>query len=209
MSNATFAERLQTAMNLRNLKSSQIEKISEQLFNEGKIKKVIKMPLITDYLKGRYEAKQSNIYALSLILNVDEGWLMGANIPMEKTSKNTKNKLLKLNEYMEKNNLDKISLIPIYDNIVIKTNWKENPIGYTPFDAKIQGCPEDREYFYYKISDNSMNIEKNTYILIEDTTNVNINDIILYSLNNKIELGIYKLNLQQKKNFIILGKYIK
>ena len=84
MPNASFAERLQEAMLLRNIKSSQIEKISEQLFNENKIKKVIKMPLISDYLKGRYEAKQSNIYALALILNVDEAWLMGADVPMER-----------------------------------------------------------------------------------------------------------------------------
>ena len=84
MPNASFAERLQEAMLLRNIKSSQIEKISEQLFNDSKIKKVIKMPLISDYLKGRYEAKQSNIYALALILNVDEAWLMGADVPMER-----------------------------------------------------------------------------------------------------------------------------
>ena len=84
----SFADRLQQAMQLRNLKSSQIEKISEKLFNDGKIKKIIKMPLITDYLKGRYEAKQSNIYALALILDVDEAWLMGADVPMKREESN-------------------------------------------------------------------------------------------------------------------------
>ena len=84
----SFADRLQQAMQLRNLKSSQIEKISEKLFNDGKIKKTIKMPLITDYLKGRYEAKQSNIYALALILDVDEAWLMGADVPMKREESN-------------------------------------------------------------------------------------------------------------------------
>jgi len=86
MTNESFAKRLQQAMALRDLKSSQIERKSEQLYKEGKIKKIIKMPLITDYLKGRYEAKQSNIYALSLILNVDEAWLMGADVPMERST---------------------------------------------------------------------------------------------------------------------------
>lgn len=84
MADATFSERLQQAMNLRNFKSSQIEKISEQLYEDKKIKRIIKMPLITDYLKGRYEAKQSNIYALALILDVDEAWLMGADVPMQR-----------------------------------------------------------------------------------------------------------------------------
>lgn len=100
MVNETFARRLQQAMTLRNLKSSQIERESELLYKKGKIKKVIKMPLITDYLKGRYEAKQSNIYALSLILNVDEAWLMGADVPMER---------------IEDNLLKKIGAIPLSD----------------------------------------------------------------------------------------------
>lgn len=97
MMKESFANRLQQAMNLRNLKSSQIEKISEQLYKEGKINKIIKMPLITDYLKGRYEAKQSNIYALSLILNVDEAWLMGAYVPMERTPDKSRTD----NDYLE------------------------------------------------------------------------------------------------------------
>ena len=55
-----------------------------------------------------------------------------------------------------------------------------------------------------------MNIEKGSYVLIEDTQEIEINDIILYSIDNKtINIGIYKLNLKQEKNFIVLGKYIK
>ena len=54
MIKSTFSERLKEAMKIRNLKSSQIEKISEKLYNEQKIKRIIKMPVITDYLKGRF-----------------------------------------------------------------------------------------------------------------------------------------------------------
>jgi hypothetical protein len=86
----SFANRLKEAMKLRNLKSSQIEKISQDLYNEGKIKRPIKMPLITDYLKGRYEATQSNIYTLSLILDVNEVWLMGFDVPMDRSYGRTK-----------------------------------------------------------------------------------------------------------------------
>ncbi|MCI8396190.1 MAG: hypothetical protein HFJ52_00330 [Clostridia bacterium] len=84
MGNTKFSLRLQQAMELRNLKSSQIESMSEKLLMEGRIKKAIKMPLITDYLKGRYEAKQDNIRTLALILDVDDRWLMGDNVPMER-----------------------------------------------------------------------------------------------------------------------------
>lgn len=118
-------------------------------------------------------------------------------------------KLNQLHQYMNENNLDEIALIPVYDNINLRTNWKTTPVGYTPLDFKINGCSEDKSYFYYKISENSMNIAKDTYILIEDTEDVNLNDIILYSTNNNIELGIYKLSLEQEKDFKILGKYIK
>ena len=90
MSQSTFANRLKEAMKLRNFKSSQIEKISQTLYNEGKIKRTIKMPVITDYLKGRYEAAQSNIYALALILDVNEVWLMGEDVPMDRSFGRTK-----------------------------------------------------------------------------------------------------------------------
>ena len=90
MIKSTFSERLKEAMKIRNLKSSQIEKISEKLYNEQKIKRIIKMPVITDYLKGRYEAAQSNIYALALILDVNEVWLMGEDVPMDRSYGRTK-----------------------------------------------------------------------------------------------------------------------
>ena len=195
----TFAKRLDFAMKKRNIKSVELHE-----------KTGISESLISKYLSGNANARQKKLLSISKVLDVNPVWLMGYDIPMEKQEEKLESKLLKLDKYMEENNLDKINLIPIYNKIYLKVNWKENPTGYTPFDAKIQGCPEDREYFYYKVSDNSMSIEKDTYILIEDTQKVNINDIILYSIdNNTIELGIYKLNLQQEKNFVVLGKYIK
>ena len=90
MSHSTFANRLKEAMKLKDFKSSQIEKISQNFYNEGKIKRPIKMPVITDYLKGRYEAAQSNIYALALILDVNEVWLMGEDVPMDRSFGRTK-----------------------------------------------------------------------------------------------------------------------
>lgn len=141
--------------------------------------------------------------------DVNVQWLLGHDVPMKNYS-TLDNKLKESEKYMEINNLDKIALIPVYNNINIKdSNWKEKSNGYTPFDFEINSCSEDKNYFYYKITNNSMNIEQGTYILIEDTQDVNVNDIILYSNNNHIELGIYKLSLEQEKDFKILGKFIK
>lgn len=194
-----FSIRLKKAMIIRNIKAEDLSKISN-----------VPKSAISQYLSGMYEAKQKTIYKLSNALDVSPSWLIGLDVPMQKNSEKLEDKLLKLNKYMEENNLTQINLIPIFDKINLNSNWKNNPTGYTPFDAKIQGCLEDKSYYYYKISNNNMNIEKDTYILIEDTTDIDINDIILYSIDNKnIELGIYKLNLKQEKDFIILGKYIK
>lgn len=150
MKNATFSERLQDAMTLRNLKSSQIEKISEQLYKDGKIKKIIKMPLMTDYLKGRYEAKQSNIYALALILDVDEAWLMGADVPMQR-------KLEK-----EFSNAFPTADIPVKVAVVGRISAglpilaQENLEGYEY--APSSYIKEDYEYFYLRVQGDSMNL---------------------------------------------------
>lgn len=147
MKNATFSERLQEAMDLRNLKSSQIEKITEQLYKDGKIKKIIKMPLMTDYLKGRYEAKQSNIYALALILDVDEAWLMGADVPMQR--KEFSNAFPTTDIPVKVAVLGKISAgLPLLAT--------ENIEGYE--FAPSSYIKEDYEYFYLRVQGDSMNL---------------------------------------------------
>lgn len=83
---STFSERLKEAMNIRGIKAAEIVKFSELLYKEERINKPLNKVLISNYLKGAYEAKQDNIYALSLILNVDEAWLMGADVPMKNSS---------------------------------------------------------------------------------------------------------------------------
>ena len=134
MSRSTFADRLREAMNLRKIKSSQIERISEGLFKDGKIKKVIKMPIITDYLKGRYEAAQSNIYALSLILDVNEVWLMGEDVPMDRSFGRTK--------------VAEIDIINASTNEVIQK---------IPFSYRTDIAEEDpKNFFAVYAADNSM-----------------------------------------------------
>ena len=134
MSHSTFAERLKEAMQLRNLKSSQIEKISEQLFNENKIKRPIKMPVITDYLTGRYEVAQSNIYALALILNVNEVWLMGEDVPIDRSFGRTK--------------VAEINLINLSNNEIIQK---------IPYSYRTDISEEDpSNFFAVYASDNSM-----------------------------------------------------
>lgn len=198
MEHDSIKNRLNKAMAIRNIKPAELSR-----------KTGISKSSLSEYTNGTHEPKRATIFMLSEALNISPVWLLGFDVPMEKHSDILENKLLQLDKYIEENNLDKIALIPVYDKIDITLNWKEKTTGFSPFDFKTQNCSENKSYFYYKISDNSMNIEKDTYILIEDTEDINVNDIILYSLNSKIDLGIYQLSLKKEKDFKILGKYIK
>lgn len=76
----TFANRLQIAMNNSNI--NQVE-LSEKTKS---FEKSISQSLINKYLKGKAFARQNNIYILCKILNVDEAWLMGFDVPMQRKS---------------------------------------------------------------------------------------------------------------------------
>ena len=68
----TFANRLRAAMDIRGVKKSELSRqtgISQQCMGQ--------------YVLGRYEAKQSALYAIAKALNVDPAWLMGYDLPME------------------------------------------------------------------------------------------------------------------------------
>lgn len=69
-----ISDRLKKAMELRDMKQADI--IEKTGINKG---------ALSSYLSGRYNPKQDNIYLLAKALNVSEAWLMGADVPMEKT----------------------------------------------------------------------------------------------------------------------------
>ncbi len=70
----TFANRLNTAMRLRNMKASELSE-----------KTGISKSSLSEYINGKYEAKQDGVYLLAKALNINEAWLMGLDVPMERT----------------------------------------------------------------------------------------------------------------------------
>lgn len=72
---ATFAQRLREGLNLRGMK--QIE-----LATRSGISKYS----ISHYLKGDWEGKQDAVYELARVLNVSEAWLMGYDVPAERSA---------------------------------------------------------------------------------------------------------------------------
>ena len=46
---------------------------------------------ISSYLSGKYEPKQKAIYKMSVALNVSEAWLLGYDVPKNRTAEQKKN----------------------------------------------------------------------------------------------------------------------
>lgn len=70
---STFAIRLKEIMNIKSIKAAEIVE-----------KTGIPKSAISQYLSGKFEAKNDRIHILANFFNVDEAWLMGFDVPMER-----------------------------------------------------------------------------------------------------------------------------
>jgi transcriptional regulator with XRE-family HTH domain len=75
----SISERIIEGMSIRNMK--QVDIIEATGINKGSL---------SSYISGKYEPKQTNIYKIAKALDVNEAWLMGHDVPMERKSKNSK-----------------------------------------------------------------------------------------------------------------------
>ena len=120
-----FNIRLQKAMNMRNIKAIELSE-----------KTGIPKSSLSEYIKGKYEAKQKGIYKLAKALDVSEGWLMGLDVPMERTSDVLKTPLSDLQQ----------TEIPVLG--IVKAGYdylaNENRIGRVYLDF----TPSDPENYY-------------------------------------------------------------
>lgn len=71
---STFASRLRELLDQKGLSQAQLSQLSG-----------VSKSSITHYLKGDWEGKQDTVYALASAANVSEAWLMGYDVPMEKS----------------------------------------------------------------------------------------------------------------------------
>ncbi|MFY1069221.1 helix-turn-helix domain-containing protein [Enterococcus sp. AD013-P3] len=71
----SFADRLSEALSLKGISQAELSRRTGIGRNS-----------ISDYLKAKYEAKQDNLLLLANALDVNEAWLMGLDVEMEKNS---------------------------------------------------------------------------------------------------------------------------
>ena len=70
-----FAERLRMALDSRNMKATELSELTG-----------INKSTISQYLSKEYEPKRDRIELFAKILNVNEAWLTGYDVPMEKNN---------------------------------------------------------------------------------------------------------------------------
>ena len=66
-------DRIKQALELRNMK--QVELVAKTGIDKSQI---------SSYLSGKYKPKQENLSLIAMALEVDEYWLMGQDVPMER-----------------------------------------------------------------------------------------------------------------------------
>lgn len=127
-----FADRLKKAMELRNMKASELSERAQ-----------IPKSAISQYLSGLYEAKQKSIFKLAKILNVSEGWLMGLDVPMER---NIKTDILG----------NPATPVPLLGVVKAGYNYlaQENWIGTVDVETSLVG--DGKDYFALKVKGDSM-----------------------------------------------------
>lgn len=152
----SFANRLQKAMNYANMK--QVD-----LVNKTGLDKT----LINKYLAGIMKAKQDKLTILADALNVNEVWLMGYDVPMERD----------LNAYKVDELGNSVIPIPILGTVKAGYDYlaQENWIGTVDVETSLVGNGKD--YFALKVHGNSM-----SPVLIED-------DIVIIKKQNDFENG--------------------
>lgn len=84
---ASCGQRIAKALTIRDMKQADLCKIAR-----------VPKSSLSLYLSGAYEPKQERIFDMAKALNVDEAWLMGYDVPMERQSEKKSPEELKLSE---------------------------------------------------------------------------------------------------------------
>ena len=125
----TFQNRLKKALLIRNIKPVELHEITK-----------ISESLISKYLSGNAIARQKKLTLLADALNINEVWLMGYDVPMQKSFNNISSNLSEIitQEYGK----DSLDLLEYYDKL--NKPGKEKAVENIKDLTKISDytCPE-------------------------------------------------------------------
>lgn len=190
-----FSVRLKKAMTYRNMK--QVD-----LCNKSGIDKA----LISNYLSGKYKAKQDKLHKLAIALDVSEGWLMGYDVDMDRNwlpydNENLSNIKVDNARYIE--TTIKTVRIPILGKVPagVPIEAIEDILGYEEIPVSMLNGGEN--YFALKIDGNSMYPDYKTgdIIIIKQQSDCNSGDDCVVMVNG--DDATFKRVIKQEKSIIL------
>jgi repressor LexA len=174
----SFANRMRKAMEIRNMTQADLVK-----------KTGLPKSAISQYYSGKYEPKQKGIYLIAKALNVNEAWLMGYDVPMERTDSEYPDNILKI----------ETKKFPLLGTIAAG----EPIFAEEQFESYVEAGANIRADFCLKVKGDSMinaRICDGDIVFIRKQPDVNDGEIAAVLIGNEATLKrVYK-----KKNEIIL-----
>lgn len=184
-----FSSRLKEALKYRGMKAI-------ELSNKTGIGK----SSISDWMSGKYEAKQDKVFLLAKALGVDEAWLMGLDVPMiprddilsiynkleeprqEKVYTYAEEQLHEQESTIEENN---ICYLPTVDNSAAAANPAELAYGDVTIENQQFVDVPDGADFAVPIHGNSMEpvIQDGDYVFVKTQNHIENGEIALVEID--------------------------
>lgn len=181
---STFSQRLREGLDIRRMTQAELSRLSG-----------VSKSSITHYLKGNWEAKQDAIYAMAGVLGVAEAWLMGYDVPMERTPA-TITLPTTMFPYAPKGQMPLLGRVaaglPLYA--------EENIEGYIANDFT-----DGEVYYGLRVQGDSMNaagIDDGDIVVVRQQSTVDSNQIAVVLVNGNDATIKY---VQQQGNMVILS----
>ena len=119
---------------------------------------------LSSYISGKYKPRQNNIDALAAALNVNEAWLMGFDVPMERASNNVEidqsvsksvecKEILEICEQLSTHNQRKVLT---YSKNLLSTQQMEEDLLAAHARTDVEQTPEGVQHALDIMNDDSM-----------------------------------------------------
>lgn len=119
---------------------------------------------LSSYISGKYKPRQNNIDALAAALNVNEAWLMGFDVPMERASNNVEidqsvsksvecKEILEICEQLSTHNQRKVLT---YSKNLLSTQQMEEDLLAAHARTDVEATPEGQKQDIDIMNDESM-----------------------------------------------------
>lgn len=206
-----FNNRLKQAMEYRNVKPAELSKLT----NIGKSS-------ISQWLSGKYSAKQDKIFVIAKALNVNPSWLIGANVPMSnetlpdkifnlssKLTEKRQNKVYNFakQQYNEQNNVIQMpvkSEVELYGAVSAGTG--EYLLDNTPELVPYEGDVPEHDYAVIVNGDSMLPLfEDKQIIFVKKTFEARSGQVVIAYYDNQAYVKKY-VNDEKGARFVSLNK---